>query len=73
MASSASYKNALTAVLFELIDDGIDVGKLVEKASGGLSGNKMYAPPGASEKPKSVEALSSGVKEARKYINIKVS
>lgn len=60
--------NALTGVLVEAHNKGIDIKALTETVSGGLMGLEMYAPASAEQKPKEVESLKNALSEALKLI-----
>lgn len=63
--------NALTGVLVEAHNKGIDIETLVETVSGGLMGLEMYAPTNAEQKPTEVELLKNALSDAQKFIEIK--
>jgi hypothetical protein len=61
------HKDALSAVLFELIEDGYDVDRLLERVHVGIMGNKEYVTAQAQFKPSIIEALEVIVQEAKRY------
>jgi hypothetical protein len=69
----AKYENAqaaLVAVLVEADKLGANLDKLKDASHAGLMGGALYAPPGASEKPSAVQALTDALEEAKKLIAI---
>ncbi|NRD72500.1 hypothetical protein HQQ94_04410 [Shewanella sp. VB17] len=63
--------NALTGVLVEAHNKGIDIEVLTKTVSGGLMGLEIYAPASAEQKPKEVDSLKSALSEAQRLIAIK--
>lgn len=63
--------NALTGVLVEAHNKGIDIEALTETVAGGLMGLAIYAPASAEQKPKEVEFLQGALSDALKVIEAK--
>lgn len=69
----AKYENAqaaLVAVLVEVNKLGVNLDKVKDASHAGLMGDALYAPPGASDKPSAVQALTDALEEAKKLIDI---
>lgn len=66
--SQESYEAALLAVLYEAAKLGVDLETLKANAHAGLMGKRIYAPPSAGDKPKSVHALEEGFDQAKNYL-----
>lgn len=69
----AKYENAqaaLVAVLVEANRLGVNLEELKNASHAGLMGDALYAPPGASEKPMAVHAITDALVEAKKFIDI---
>jgi hypothetical protein len=71
MSQEFIYKAALSAVLYEAEKLGVDLETLKANAHAGLMGDRIYAPPSAADKPKSVRALEEGLDQAKNYLEIK--
>lgn len=59
------HKDALSAVLSELIEDGYDVDQLLKRVHAGIMGNKIYATAGAEFKTSILDALKVSIQEAQ--------
>ena len=70
MSNNETSLSALTGVLVEAHNKGIDIDALSEQVSGGLMGGEMYASASADQKLKDVKSLKSALAEAKKLIAI---